>query len=61
MQKRFHLKRGVPHRREKRLGNGVKNLSGSVDIPKFLIVIVTEKEKPTLRDAQHLHRRIFVV
>jgi ornithine cyclodeaminase/alanine dehydrogenase-like protein (mu-crystallin family) len=35
MQNRFNLKRGVPQRREKRLGNGVKNLSGSGDIPRF--------------------------
>jgi len=31
------MSRGVPQRREKRLGNGVKNLSGSTDIPELLI------------------------
>jgi hypothetical protein len=30
---------GVPQRREKRLGNGVKNLSGSADLPEWLMVI----------------------
>jgi hypothetical protein len=35
--KREDPRRGVPHRREKRFGNGVKNLSGSADIPKVLI------------------------
>jgi hypothetical protein len=34
---------GVPQRREKRFGNGVKNLSGSADIPKFLIIIIAKK------------------
>ena len=29
---------------KRRLGNGVKNLSGSVDIPKLLILIITKKE-----------------
>jgi len=38
------ISRGVPQRREKRLGNGVKNLSGSADIPKLLILIITKKE-----------------
>jgi hypothetical protein len=28
---------GVPQRREKRFGNGVKNLSGSVDISEWLV------------------------
>jgi hypothetical protein len=27
---------GVPQRREKRFGNGVKNLSGSADLPEWL-------------------------
>jgi hypothetical protein len=39
---RLDLSRGVPQRREKRFGNGVKNLSGSADIPKWLIVIIIE-------------------
>jgi len=41
---RLSISRGVPQRREKRFGNGVKNLSGSVNIPKSLIMIITEKE-----------------
>jgi hypothetical protein len=36
---RLNFSRGVPQRREKRFGNGVKNLSGSADIPKRLIII----------------------
>jgi len=35
---------GVPQRREKRFGNGVKNLSGSADIPNLLIIIIIEKQ-----------------
>jgi hypothetical protein len=34
---RLDLSRGVPQRREKR-----KNLSGSADIPKWLIMIIAE-------------------
>jgi len=40
----MNLSCGVPQRREKRLGNGVKNLSGSADIPKWRIMIITAKE-----------------
>jgi hypothetical protein len=29
---------GVPQRREKRFGNGVKNLSGSADLPEWLVM-----------------------
>jgi ornithine cyclodeaminase/alanine dehydrogenase len=39
MQNRFYLKRGVPQRREERLGNGVKNLSGSAEIPKSFLYL----------------------
>jgi len=38
--KSLYLACGVPQRREKCLGNGVKNLSGSADIPKSLIMII---------------------
>jgi hypothetical protein len=44
---RLNISRGVPQRREKRFGNGVKNLSGSADIPKFLIIIIAKKEMLT--------------
>jgi hypothetical protein len=44
---RLDIACGVPQRREKRFGNGVKNMSGSVDIPKSLIMIITEKEMLT--------------
>ena len=37
----------VPHRREKRLGNSVKNLSWSADIPKLSIIFITRKEMLT--------------
>jgi hypothetical protein len=36
--------RGVPQRREKRFGNGVKNLSGSADIPKVSNMSIIQKE-----------------
>jgi hypothetical protein len=36
--------RGVPQRREKGLGNGVKNLSGSADIPKLSNLFITQIE-----------------
>jgi hypothetical protein len=45
---RLDISCGVPHRREKRFGNGVKNLSGSADIPKLLIIFIAEKERLTL-------------
>jgi hypothetical protein len=40
---RLSISCGVPQRREKRLGNGVKNLSGSADLPEWL-VITTEDD-----------------
>jgi hypothetical protein len=49
------------HPVDEELGNGVKNLSGSADIPKFLIIIITAKEKPTLGQIWYPRRRIFVV
>jgi hypothetical protein len=45
---RLDISRGVPHRREIRFGNGVKNLSGSADIPKLIIIIIAKKNMLTL-------------
>jgi hypothetical protein len=42
----MNLSRGVPQRREKCFGNGVKNLSGSADVPKLLSLINAEKKMP---------------
>jgi len=39
---------GVPQRREKGLGNGVKNLSGSADIPKLPSQFITRLEMHSL-------------
>ncbi len=41
---------GVPQRREKGLGNGVKNLSGSADIPKLASLFITPLEMLTPED-----------
>jgi hypothetical protein len=38
---------GVPQRREKGLGNGVKNLSGSADIPKLSSLFIARQETLT--------------
>jgi hypothetical protein len=43
MARATNLSRGVPQRREKCFGNGVKNLSGSAAIPKLLNVIAPEE------------------
>jgi hypothetical protein len=43
---------GVPQRREKRFGNGVKNLSGSADIPKLSNIFITRKEMLTRPSAE---------
>ena len=44
------ISRGVPQRREKRFGNGVKNLSGSADFPEWQGIF---KEKDAHK--QHFH------
>jgi len=40
---------GVPQRREKRFGNGVKNLSGSADLPEWLAMEPAKRGSPGLR------------